>query len=374
MKNMQMWRWVSAALLLTMCGMAGSRAQELAIQSFDGTGQLIFTALPTAEKYRVEWATTPSGPWKDFTETADAALNEIPKGEGGTITCSVPMDGPNAAFYRVVAVTAPAPAGMVLIPGGTQTGTNPDQDLGAYNLTVNPFHMDQYEVTQALWETVCAWATANGYSFDCVGASQAADHPVHSVNWYDVVKWCNARSEMEGLPPVYTVKGAVYKTGQKDDVTQSAEAGYRLPTATEWEYAARGGKENGRFPWDDADTIQHSRANYNSSDVNDYDTSQTRGLHPSYTEDPSNFFPTEACTSPVGSFAPNGYGLYDMAGNVSEWCFEWNPKPGSEDFRLHCGGSWVSTSENCRVGHRQSLWPGIPYRHIGFRTLLPRSQ
>lgn len=368
-----MWLWVSAALLLAVCRITTSRGSEFAIQSLNGAGQLIFNELSAAESYRVEWAPTPAGPWTGFTDERYTALNDIKATGSGNMTCWVPMDALDSAFYRIVAATISSPDGMVLIPAGTNAGTNPDSDLGAYTLTVDAFYMDKYEVTHTLWDEVYTWAVANGYSFDFAGSAEGADHPVHTVNWYDVIKWCNARSEKEGFAAVYTVKGAAYKTGQADNVVQSAAMGYRLPTNEEWEYAARGGAENQRFPWDDTDTIQHTRANYKSLATYTYDTSATRGLHPAYAEDPSAEIPATACTSPVGAFEPNGYGLYGMAGNVQEWCFDWHPDFGTS-FRTLRGGTWITTANNCRVGALQNFWPEIGFNHAGFRTVLPVDQ
>ncbi len=358
-QNTQVWRWLPAALLLAVGGILTVRANGFAIQSFDGTGRLTFNEINGAETYRVEWAPAPGGPW---TNTWDA-LAEITAHGSGIVTCSVPM------CYRVVAVFPPPPPGMVLIPGGTNAGTNPDVDVGAYTLTVSHFYMDKFEVSKTQWDEVYLWAITKGYSFDNVGSGKATDHPVHTVNWFDVVKWCNARSEKEGRSAVYTigVNGAVYKVGQEwNNVIQSAAAGYRLPTVVEWEYAARGGVANQRFSWGDTNTIQHARANYyGSSSTITYDSES--GMHPTYATGNAPF------TSPVGKFAPNGYGLYDMTGNVSEWCFEWYlGQEGSR--RVVCGGSWTDNAYYCRVGFPFMGPSDYPRNSAGFRAVLPLGQ
>ncbi len=195
---------------------------------------------------------------------------------------------------------------------------------------------------------------------------------MHTVNWYDVVKWCNARSQKEGRPAVYTVGGSVYKTGQSDDVVQTSAAGYRLPTDVEWEYAARGGVANRRFPWGDSDFIDHSRANYYSywsggAPYYSYDKATSSGYHPTYNDGTSPY------TSPAGSFAANGYGLYDMTGNVWEWCFDWYPGYEGSN-RVVRGGSWFNSADYCRVGSRPYNWPYGANYDVGFRAVLPPGQ
>jgi formylglycine-generating enzyme required for sulfatase activity len=323
------------ALLMGMglCCLSVS-AEDLRIESFDHAGQLTFNHITNATSYRVEWAPAPGGPWTN----SWAALNYIPAPTDGSVTCSVAM------CYRVVAELGIA---MALIPGGSNSGTNPlgsgetyadNFYLETYSLTVNPFYMDVTAITKTQWDNVYNWAVANGYIFDNAGSGKDDNHPVHSINWYDAAKWCNARSEREGLPPCYTVSNAVYKTGQFSPDCDFDETGYRLPTIEEWEYAARGGLGSRRFPW--GDTITHSNANYLSTTNDDYDESLTQGYHPTYQD---FIFPY---TAPVGSFAPNGYGLYDMAGNMMTWCWE----PQYTTARHTRGGAWNQSAESARCG------------------------
>ena len=276
-----------------------------------------------------------------------------------------------------------SPPGLVLIPAGSfqmrdAFGEGGSNGRPVHSVTVSAFFLQERETTKAEWDTVRTWALVNGFTFDSPGDGKAANHPVHNVSWYDVVKWCNARSQKEGLAPCYYTNVArtqVYKSGQVDvtnDQVSWTANGYRLPTEAEWEKAARGGLNGKRFPW--GDTITHSQANYCSDSADAYDISPTRGFHPLFNSGDQPY------TSPVGSFAPNEYGLYDMTGNVWEWCWDWygaqyytsgainDPRgPYSGSSRVDRGGSWLLDAIFSRVAFRSESSPSHWNNNYGFR-------
>jgi formylglycine-generating enzyme required for sulfatase activity len=283
--------------------------------------------------------------------------------------------------FKVTAddVEAPAvPDGFALIPGGSfQMGDALDglSNAPVVTVAVSAFYMGKYEVTKAEWDEVRTWGLSNGYTDLPSGGGKAADHPVHSINWYAMVKWCNARSEQAGRTPCYTVSGSTYRTGSSDAVVCDWTAtGYRLPTEAEWEKAARGGATGQRFPW--GATISHANANYEESTSYSYDVGDGSGTHPDYDSGGTPY------TSAVGSFAANGYGLYDMAGNVSERCWDWfssssysdgaaDPRgAASGSNRVLRGGSWPNSAYYCRVANRFNHNPSNSYSVIGFRVAL----
>jgi formylglycine-generating enzyme required for sulfatase activity len=288
----------------------------------------------------------------------------------------------NGQFSSVVRAKITADDSMVLIPAGNFSMGDNFYEGGGYEqpvhtVYVSAFLMDKYEVTKAKWDEVYSWAISHAYSFNNAGSSKSSAHPVQTVNWYDCVKWCNARSQKEGRTPCYTVSGNVYKTGQSEPDCAWSANGYRLPTEAEWEKAARGGVSGRRFPWSDVDTIQHGRANYYSvSSTNiSYDTSPTRGYHPLCKANGNPY------TSPVGAFAPNGYGLYDMAGNVWECCWDWigpynsgsqtDPHgPATVSGRVLRGGCCLDLAYNSRVAYRIAYGSSTASELIGFRAVM----
>ena len=197
-----------------------------------------------------------------------------------------------------------------------------------------------------------------------------SDDPMVQVSWYGSVAYCNWRSSEEGYESCYNLSTW--------DCNFSKH-GYRLPTEAEWEYAARGGLSGKRFPWADPN-ITHSLANYYASPGSyTYDVSPTSGYHPTWNDGISYPY-----TAPGGSFSANGYGLYDMAGNVWEWCNDWydsnyydtspydNPTgPAGGPVRVLRGGGWYFDAYNCRVAIRLSYCaPNDRGNGGGFRVVL----
>jgi len=293
--------------------------QAPVIESFSQNGELTCANLLPGSVATVEWAPTVNGPWTNTW----AGLAAVTTDSNGTIRVQVPM------FCRVRGEPKPTvPTNMVLIPAGEfqmgdTFGDGWSNELPVHTVYVSAFYMDRTEVTKAHWDEVYQWAVGHGYSFDNAGSwygglnySKGANHPVHLINWYDAVKWCNARSEREGRTCAYYTDSGLSQPYRKGRIPPYVrwDRGCRLPTEAEWEKAARGGLSGKRFPW--GDTITHSQANYYSLTDYSYDVSSTRGYHPTYATG------GEPYTSPVGSFSANEYGLYDMAGNVYEWCWD----------------------------------------------------
>ncbi|MDR1277489.1 MAG: formylglycine-generating enzyme family protein [Treponema sp.] len=247
-----------------------------------------------------------------------------------------------------------APAGnisasMVLVEGGTfQMGSakGRNDERPVHTVTVKSFYMGKYEVTQKEWQEIMETTAAR--QRDMADKSRPlkgeGNCPIYYVNWYEAVEYCNRLSLKEGLTPAYQ--------GSGDTVICDFDAsGYRLPTEAEWEYAARGGNNSVSYEYsggNSADSVAWYSGNSGSS------------------------------THPAGTKEPNSLGLYDMSGNVWEWCWDWygnytgeaqtNPagtSPGTT--RVLRGGSWSNDAVYVRSAFRFSYTPSSRGSGIGFR-------
>ena len=269
------------------------------------------------------------------------------------------------------------PKDFVLIPAGTfQMGSEKgyDNTKPVHQVTITkPFYMGKYEVTQAEYEKYCSYGDDSPSS----SYGDGDNYPAYYVSWYDALVYCNKRSMAEGLTPCYSISGSTdpEKWGTvptssnntwNDAVICNWNAnGYRLPTEAEWEYAARAG-----------DNTVASLTYSGTSDVNKLGD---------YAWYPSNL---NKATHKVGTKLPNAFGLYDMSGNVSEWC--WNRYKNSYDtkteggsdptgvssgsYRVFRGGSWYGLSEFCTVSYRDDSGPHGSLSYLGFRVVRASSK
>ena len=270
------------------------------------------------------------------------------------------------------------PVATAQIPGGTFTMGDTLDDEGdatPVSATVSSFYMDINLVSYGQWLMVYNWASSHGYGFVDSGSGKATNYPVESVDWYDAVKWSNARSQQAGLTPVYYSDAGmsqVYTNGEITPYVKWTANGYRLPTEAEWEMAARSGINGQRFPW--GDTISDLvNANYYG-----YPAFLLYDIGPSGF---TSFFSTGTVpfTSPEGFYPANSFGLYDMAGNVNEWCWDWygtpyaggtNPEgPANGTYRVMRGGDWQHSAQSARCACRGSNDPTFATSTIGFRCV-----
>lgn len=307
-----------------------------------------------------------------WTLSGSAGLN-VTAGTSKKITWNAGMDWQghlaNNAKIRVSASAEPlfTKAAGTYSRGAGQTNFPNSADAPRQSIVISrAYYVRSYLTTKAQWDAVAAWGAAHGYTDLATGAGKGVDHPVQMVTWYDVVKWCNALSEMEGLNPCYFLGNTIYKTGVSDSVVCDWDSkGYRLPTEAEYEVPLASVPYAGGYFFNNFLTPTYVTNNYfNFLSGSIYDPRWAIGGVP--------------YTSPVGALPIlNLSGLYDPAGNVQQWCWDWygtyvagtDPRgPTTGTKRVTRGGDWNSGPDFLNYWNRNSQTPNTATNTIGFRV------
>lgn len=262
------------------------------------------------------------------------------------------------------------PHNFVLIKGGTFKDTS--SNYFGKGVAISDFYIDKYEVTQKEWTEVMG---SNPSRF------KGDDLPVEMVSWYDAIEYCNRRSRKEGLQPYYNID-KIHKDpnnepdpqfGDLDDVkwtvtTNPGANGYRLPTEAEWEYAAGGGRISRNYIYAGGDDIDEVGWYWRNSGRHFLKGAwMWRDLKDNQDQ-----------TKPVGGKKPNELGLFDMSGNVREWCWDWygdlksnvrNPQGSRKGFRrVWKGGGWMGAAFTDMTAFRGGLAANGKGPDQGFRV------
>ncbi|MBT4483196.1 MAG: formylglycine-generating enzyme family protein [Candidatus Latescibacteria bacterium] len=249
-----------------------------------------------------------------------------------------PLPEPSQPVVPAVSSRIIAGIKIVSIPGGNfQMGSDNSRDeKPMHTIALDGFEMSSTEITQKMYRNVMGEAPSEFIGND--------NFPVEKVSWFDAVKFCNQLSVAEGIEPCYNL------TTWKCDFTSN---GFRLPTEAEWEYACRAGTETDYYTGDGEKSLINAGWFKKNSDSN---------------------------THPVEQREPNAWELYDMYGNVWEWCHDYygkynkissrNPE-GAQSGKYHVirGGSYRSKSSDCRTANRQFMLPNVRQKDIGFRVV-----
>jgi formylglycine-generating enzyme required for sulfatase activity len=301
-------------------------------------------ALHVARKYRVEQTVEVVNHVRGAAALVDLGRGALAR----TVTSSIGMK----------LMLIPAGEFMMGAPDGEPEAQDDEKPQHRVRIT-KPFYMGAYEVTQRqYWDVMGAnpsWFSATGGGNGKVPGNETGSYPVENVSWLDAVSFCNKLSEKDGLAVCYAIDG--------DRVELRAGSGYRLPTEAEWEYACRAGTETA-FAF--GPRLSPTEANFDGN----------------YTYNGSTKGQYLQRTTAVGSYRPNAFGLYDMHGNVWEWCWDaYDAKayagsssvdpvvaPSGAAVRVSRGGGWFSVPQGARSAYRLGFAPSLPGYYLGFRV------